>query len=152
MMRIKRASAGTTAMSEAVGRCDDVCFNTLCPLDTSRFVLDVISFLSAGLPGTVRLGRLQGPPNANALLSFHKPLTGNLAASAATGAESALNVVPQRNQHMQPATQAASSEVRGSGGVPPLHTSIHPFACSLQSVCSAFYRLILSSHWCCRSG
>ncbi len=119
--------------------------------DTSRFVHGVISFLSAGLPGTVRLGRLQGPPNANALLSFHKPPTGNLAASAATGAESALHLVPHRNQHMQPAAQAASSEVRGSGGVPPLHTSVHPFACSLQSVCSAFYRLILSSQWCCRS-
>lgn len=67
--------------------------------------------VSADLPGTVRLGRLPGPPNANALLSFHTSPAGNFAAAAATGAESTLNVVTRRDQYTQPANQAPSGEV-----------------------------------------
>lgn len=65
----------------------------------------------AGLPGTVKLGRLPGPPNANALLSFHKAPPSNLAAPAAAGGESTLNIVTRRDQYTQPANQAPSSEV-----------------------------------------
>ncbi|CAL8469788.1 g9330 [Coccomyxa elongata] len=81
---------------------------------TQQAASDVNPFAIApsNLPGTVRLGRLPGPPNANALLSFHTPPAGNFAAAAATGAESTLHVITRRDQYTQPANQAPTGEAR----------------------------------------
>lgn len=66
---------------------------------------------AAGLPGTLLLGKAEGPSSTAAVLSFNMPPARNLAAPAARAGDGLQSVLTRRDAYPNSATQPAALEV-----------------------------------------